>query len=59
MFYTEGMSSPLSSEPKRSATFTLKLGHWLEASATGWGVAAVPVVILLLVAAAVLELLLT
>lgn len=37
------------------STLSLKLGSWLEANATGWGIVAIPVVILLLLAAAVLH----
>jgi hypothetical protein len=39
------------------ATLSLKLGQWFEANATGWGVLAVPVVILLLGAAALVQVL--
>ncbi|MCR5879444.1 hypothetical protein [Phenylobacterium sp. J367] len=38
------------------ATLSLKLGQWFEANATGWGVLAVPVVILLLGAVVLLKL---
>lgn len=44
------------SKSKPIATFSLKLGSWLEASATGWGIVAVPLVILLIVCAAALRL---
>lgn len=46
------------SKSKPVATFSLKLGSWLEASATGWGIVAVPAVVLLVFAAAILRLLL-
>jgi hypothetical protein len=36
-------------------TLTLKLGTWLEAHATGWGVAAIPLVVTLILAAAALK----
>jgi hypothetical protein len=38
------------SDPRKS-TLSLKLGSWLEADATGWGIVAIPLVILLLLAA--------
>jgi hypothetical protein len=52
--YIQGMSS---SSPKRSRGHALKvrLGDRFEARATGWGVAAVPLVVLLLVAAALMR----
>jgi hypothetical protein len=50
MFYTGVMPRP-ASDPKKS-TLSLKLGSWLEANATGWGIVAIPVVILLLLAGA-------
>jgi hypothetical protein len=50
MFYTERMPRP-PADPKKS-TLSLKLGSWLEANATGWGIVAIPVVILLLLAGA-------
>jgi hypothetical protein len=53
MLYTEGMSTSPSAKRKSPTTLTLKLGDWLEANATGWGVAAIPLVILVLVGAAV------
>ena len=34
-------------EPRNS--LTLRLGHWFEARGTGWGVAAIPVLMLVLV----------
>lgn len=48
MFYTDDMTHT-PSDPKKS-TLSLKLGSWLEANATGWGIVAIPVVILLLLA---------
>lgn len=53
IFYTYEMASR--SKPKSVATFSLKLGTWLEATATGWGIIAVPVVILLVVCVAALR----
>ncbi|MGH6910710.1 MAG: hypothetical protein ACREE0_19215 [Phenylobacterium sp.] len=50
MFYTEWMTRA-PANPKKN-TLTLKLGSWLEANATGWGIVAIPVVILLLLVAA-------
>ena len=52
MFYTvlmERRSKPVS-------TLSLKLGSWLEAHATGWGVIAIPVLGLMLLGAALLGL---
>lgn len=53
MFYTWGMPRipPKPAEPP--ATLSLKIGQWFEANATGWGVLCVPIVVLLLLAAAV------
>ena len=46
MFYTEAMTN------RRShASLSLKLGGWLEAHATGWGIIAIPVVVALVLAA--------
>lgn len=55
MFYTECMSRPPIAPPKPTSSITLRLGNWLEAQGTGWGVLAVPAVVLLLLAAAVLR----
>ena len=47
------MRTPVSKSPT-GASLTIKLGGWLEANATGWGVIAVPIVVgLVLVAACV------
>ncbi len=43
-------------DPKKS-TLSLKLGSWLEANATGWGIVAIPLIILLLLTGAKLGLL--
>jgi hypothetical protein len=54
MFYTDRMSAhPSRVRPK--ASLSLKLGGWLEAHATGWGVAAIPVVVALVLVAAALR----
>jgi hypothetical protein len=37
------------------ASLKLKLGDWLEAHATGWGVAAIPAILVILLAAAALK----
>ena len=42
--------------PKPPSTLSLKLGNWLEANATGWGVVAIPVLGLMLMGAALLGL---
>ena len=47
MFYTERMTNR-----RPHASLSLKLGDWLEAHATGWGVAAIPVVVALVLVAA-------
>jgi len=39
---------------RRSAFLTVRLGRWFEARAAGWGVVAVPVLVLMLLAAALL-----
>jgi hypothetical protein len=54
MFYTLQMAK-CSLKPRRRATLSLRLGPWLEAHATGWGVAAVPLVVVLVLAAAALK----
>jgi hypothetical protein len=41
---------------KTVSTLSLKLGSWLEANATGWGVVAIPVLGLMLMGAALLGL---
>jgi hypothetical protein len=41
---------------KPASTLSLKLGNWLEANATGWGVIAIPVLGLMLMGAALLGL---
>ncbi|WP_334164726.1 hypothetical protein [Phenylobacterium sp.] len=43
--------APRSSSPRPRTSLYLKLGGWLEARATGWGVAAIPFVVTLLVLA--------
>lgn len=55
MFYTLAMTKLLPKRSKPPSSFTLRLGNWLEAQGTGWGVLAVPMVVLLVVAAAVLR----
>jgi hypothetical protein len=44
------------STSKPPSTLSLKLGTWLEANATGWGVVAIPVLGLMLMGAALLGL---
>lgn len=44
-------------KPSPKSTLSLKVGSWLEANATGWGVVAIPVLGLMLMAAAALGLL--
>jgi hypothetical protein len=43
-------------KPKPESTLSLKLGNWLEANATGWGVIAIPILGLMLMGAALLGL---
>ena len=50
MFYTEQMKN-ISARRALTASLTLRIGHWFEAHATGWGVIAVPLVLLLLLGA--------
>ena len=52
MFYTVLMER----RSKPVCTLSLKLGNWLEANATGWGVIAIPVLGLMLLGAALLGL---
>ena len=52
MFYTGAM--PYRSSPPKKSSLSLKLGGWLEANATGWGIIAIPVIILLMLAGAML-----
>ncbi len=54
MFYTVAMIRRTHHRSRPPATLTLKVGQWLEANASGWGVLAVPVVLLLLLGAAAL-----
>ena len=54
MLYTWDMSKPPIDRTDRTS-FSLRVGSWLEASATGWGVVAVPVVILLILGAALVR----
>ena len=54
MFYTVRMPARGPRElPKTS--LSIKLGGWLEANATGWGVVAVPIVVALVLVAAGLK----
>jgi hypothetical protein len=41
--------------PASSTTVVVKLGRWFEASATGWGVLVVPLLLVLVLAAALLH----
>lgn len=54
MFYT----FPMSRFSPKPATLSLRMGQWFEANATGWGVLAVPIVVMLLGAAALARLVL-
>lgn len=47
-FYTSDMSE-IAPKPAERAALSLKIGQWFEANATGWGVVAVPLVVLMLV----------
>jgi hypothetical protein len=40
--------SDIAPKPTERATLSLRIGQWFEANATGWGVLAVPLVVLLL-----------
>lgn len=55
MFYTYSMPRTPARPADPPATLSLKIGQWFEANATGWGVLCVPLVILLLAAAACLR----
>lgn len=54
MFYTIWMPHP-SSNASRNA-LSLKVGRWLHADASGWGVAVLPLLLLMLLAAGALGL---
>lgn len=58
MFYTRWMPDHTPPSSARAATLTIKIGRLLEAHATGWAVAAVPVVLVLVLGTALLILLL-
>ena len=53
LFYFLAMSRALKSRPAVT-TLSFKIGRWAEAQATGWGVAALPVVLVIVLAAWVL-----
>lgn len=55
MFYAAPMSKPPVNSPA-PATLSLRIGRWFEANATGWGVLCVPLVILMLLMAALVRL---
>lgn len=42
---------PRHTSPTTRNSLSLKLGGWLEAHATGWGVVAIPIVVVLVLAA--------
>lgn len=50
------MQSPPKTAPLMRDTLSLKLGNWFEAHATGAGVIAIPVVLLILIVGAALKL---
>jgi hypothetical protein len=54
MFYTGRMRKP-ASRRRIPSSLSLKVGAWFEAQATGWGVAALPVVLAVLLMVAVLK----
>lgn len=53
MFYTFDMPRPPTPPEKPPSSFTLRLGGWLEAHGTGWGVLAVPFVVVAVLATAI------
>jgi hypothetical protein len=55
MFYTVRMAQTSMNITRKPATLTLRIGRWFEANATGWGVIALPVVVLLLGAASLAQ----
>lgn len=55
MFYTYLMARPPIQPDKPPSSFTLRLGSWLEAHGTGWGVLAVPVVVVAVLATALVR----
>ena len=57
MFYSGSMVNLRTDTPCK-ATLVIKIGHLMEAQATGWAVCAVPLVLGLVLAAAIATLLL-
>jgi hypothetical protein len=56
MFYTARMPRTARKPAADPPTLSLKIGQWFEANASGWwGVLAVPVTVLLVLAAALLR----
>jgi hypothetical protein len=54
MFYTDFMSKP-ASRHRIPSSLSLRVGAWFEAQATGWGVVALPVVLVVLLTVALLK----
>jgi hypothetical protein len=50
MFYTAPMQKPINPSTRRS-TLSVRIGSWFETQATGWGIVAAPLVVLLVVIA--------
>lgn len=55
MFYTVRMYRIPAQTRSPPATLSLKIGQWFEANATGWGVVAVPIVVLLVLGATLVK----
>lgn len=58
ILYTNAMRNKPPPSDAPPDTLSLKLGSWFEAHATGWGVIAVPIVVLVLAVAAGVRILL-
>jgi len=54
-FYNIFMPSTRPHRPRERDTLSLKIGAWFEAQATGWGILAAPVVLILVGAIAVVR----
>jgi hypothetical protein len=57
MFYTAPMSRAPVQTRNQPATLSLEIGQWFKANATGWGIVAVPLVVLLVVGATLVRIL--
>jgi hypothetical protein len=54
MFYTIWMAHRIP-RPRPESSLSLRIGHWFEAQATGWGLVALPLVLFVLLTVALLK----